>query len=159
MTLSTRSIATAIAGLSVTGVSIKDITDIPKSINKGNCPIFFPHPDEWYQGTKSEPGQGGLYAGHAGVYDAVRTMRYIYLHSPAVTANIISDTYPDMSDKVDLLYSALAGLNGEAGTLTVQSINVSEFGEIAAPAAGTSQIRNRFYGCFFTIQILEQSSS
>jgi hypothetical protein len=71
----------------------------------------------------------------------------------------MANTYATMAGKVDLIYSAIAGMNTAAGVLTVRSINVSEFGEIVAPAAGISSVRNIFYGCFFDIEILEQSSS
>lgn len=159
MTLNTVAVSNAIAGMTVSGVTCKGINTIPKAVKKADLPLFFPHPAEWFRGTRSEPGENGLYAGHAKVYDALRTFRYIYLHALSTAANSLDSIYPAMAPKVDLLFSAIAALNGAAGVLTVRSIEVSEFGEIIAPAAGASQIRNVFYGCFFTIEILEQATS
>ena len=159
MALNTAGIATAIAALSVSGVTIKNITGLPKSFTKGDCPVFFPHPDEWFLGTISEPGRDGQWVGQTNVFDAVRRFRYIYLHGLSIAANPMSTVYSAMAAKVDLLYSAIAGMNTSSGVLTVRSINVSEFGSIVAPAAGISQTRNIFFGCFFEIEILEQSSS
>lgn len=159
MALDTVAISNAIAALTVSGVSCVGISAIPKAVKKGDLPLFFPHPSEWFQGTKSEPLPGEQYVGQAGVYDALRTFRYIYLHAPSTGANSLASIYPAMAPKVDLLYSAIAGLNSTAGVLTVRSIAISEFGEIAAPAVGTSSVRNIFYGCFFTIEILELSTS
>jgi hypothetical protein len=157
MALNTPAIATAIAALSVSGVTMKDITGIPKAVKAADCPIFFPHPDDWMLGTQSV--QDTQWVGQATVFDATRRFRYIYLHDVSIAANPISSIYAAMAAKVDLIYSAIATMNTSAGVLTVESISISQFGEIVAPAAGTSTIRNVFYGCFFEIQILEQSTS
>lgn len=157
MALNTSAIATAIAALSVSGVTMKDITGIPKAVKKGDCPIFFPHPDDWFAGTNSVSDTS--YVGQATVYDAVRRFRYIYLHGLSVAGNPAGTVYPAMAAKVDLIYSAIAAMNASAGVLTVESISISGFGEITAPAAGNTTVRDVFYGCFFEIQILEQSTS
>jgi hypothetical protein len=156
MTLNTAAIATAIAALTVSGVTMKDITGIPKAIKKADCPIFFPHPEEWEQGMNSASDN---YVGQATVYDAVHTFRYIYLHGLSIAANPMSSIYSAMAGKADLIYSALASLNTLPGVLTVTSIRRSRFGEIAAPAAGNTSIRDIFYGCFFEIEIKEMSNS
>lgn len=158
MALDTAAIATAIASLSVSGVSMKDIDEIPKAVSIDDCPIFFPHPDEWYSGTNSVETPGN-FVGQATVFDAVRRFRYIYLHDLSTAAKPLSVVLAPMADKTDLIYSAIASLNAQAGVLTVQSISISNFGEIVAPAVGTSTVRNVFYGCFVDIEILEQSTS
>ena len=155
MALNTAAIATAIAALSVSGVTVKDITGIPKAIKRADCPIFFPHPEEWEQGMRTP--QDTDYVGQATVFDVVHSFRYIYLHSLSTAASPMSSVYSTMAAKADLIYSALASLN--VGGLVVTSISRSRFGEIAAPAAGQSSIRDVFYGCFFDFDILEMSIS
>jgi hypothetical protein len=155
MALNTPAIATAIAALSVSGVTMKNITNIPKAIRKDDCPIFFPHPDEWFVNTVSSPDAD--FVGQATVYDAVRTFRYIYLHGLSTAGNPIADVYPAMAAKVDLLYSAIAAFS--VNGIVMQSISISRFGEIVAPVNGTAQTRNVFFGCFFDFQVLEMSTS
>lgn len=157
MAINTPAIATAIANLSVSGVTMKDITAIPSSITKANCPIFFPHPDEWEQGVESAPNTD--FVGQAGIYDAVHTLRYIFLYDLSTAANPMSSIYSAMATKADLIWTALNTLNSKAGVLTVTHIARSRFGELLAPQVGTSQIRNVFFGCYFDIQISELSNS
>jgi len=158
MTLSAATVTAAIAGLSIAGVVVRDTTDLPKSFTKRDCPVLFPHPDEWMQGTRSEPGEGAQYVGQAGVFDAVRSLRYIFLHSPAIAANPMEKIFPAMAARADAIFSAIESLNTQAGLLTVRSVSYSQFGEIAAPPAGATT-RNFFYGCFFDIEILEMANS
>jgi hypothetical protein len=157
MALNTPAIATAIAALTVSGVTIKNITTIPKAIKKADCPIFFPHPEDWEQGLESLTGNA--FVGQAGVFDVVHHFRYIYLHGLSIAANPMSSIYSAMAGKADLIVSALESMNANSGVLTVTSVRRSRFGEIAAPAAGNTSIRDIFYGCFFEIDIQEMSTS
>jgi len=145
----TAALATAIAGLTVSGVTFKDITAIPRMIIPTDCPIFFPDPDNWFSGMATD-GQIKI-TGLAGQYDVTRTLKYIYLHSVSTAANTITVHYAEMAAKVDLIYKAIASMNN--GVAVVNSVSVSRFGEIQAPQSGT--IRNVFFGCFFDINISE----
>jgi len=158
MTLSTAIVTAAIAALSITGVGVRDTSNLPKSFSKRDFPVLFPHPDEWMQGTRSEPGEGAQYVGQAGVFDAVRSLRYIFLYAPAIAANPMETMLPEMTEKADAIFSAIESLNTQAGLLTVRSVSYSQFGEIAGPPAGATT-RNFFYGCFFDIEILEMANS
>ncbi len=158
MTLGTAAIATLVAGLSVSGVTIKNITNIPKAVKRADCPILFPDPDEWMMGTESvdTPGE---FVGQAGVYDAIRRFKYIFLYDVATAGNTMADNYSGMAGKVDLLYSAIAGISMTSGSVTVRKIAVSRFGELQLQLPDGSMNRNVFHGCFFEIDIQELSSS
>jgi hypothetical protein len=148
-TPNTAALATAIAGLTVTGVTFKDISAIPRMIIPTDCPIFFPDPDNWFSGMATD---GNIkISGLAGQYDVIRTLKYIYLHSVSTAANTITVHYSEMAGKVDAIYRAIAGMNN--GVAVVNSVSISRFGEIQAPQSGT--IRNVFFGCFFDITFSE----
>lgn len=150
MAPNTAALATSIAGLTVSGVTFKDVSAIPRIVKSTDCPIFFPDPAEWFQNMQTSSGLA--FVGQAGQENVTRTLRYIYLHCPSIAANTITSKYSAMAAKVDAIYGAIADMNNGAAMVT--SISVSRFGELEAPAAG-SQIRNVFFGCFFDINFLE----
>lgn len=149
MAPNTAALATAISNLSVSGVTFKDISAIPKFVKDTDCPIFFPNPDEWFSSMQTDPKIDMI--GIAGQFDVTRTLKYIYLHKVSTAANTIASNYPTMAANVDLIYNAIGNMNNYAAS--VVSISVSRFGEIQAPQSG--QLRNVFFGCFFDINFME----
>lgn len=150
MAPNTAALATAISNIVVSGVTFKDIDELPRIVKSADCPIFFPDPSEWFQSMQTSPDLA--FVGQAGQENVTRTLRYIYLHCASIAANTITTKYSAMAGKVDAIYAALADMNNGAAMVT--SIGVSRFGEIEAPSMG-SQMRNVFFGCFFDINILE----
>lgn len=151
MALNTSGIATGIAALVVSGVTFKNITAAPRSVTKGDCPIFFPDPSDWYAGTNSEPQTFGV---SDGLWEATRVFKYIYLHDVSTAAKTLAANYAAMATKTDLIYEAIAEMN--VSGVDVVAINISSFGELQAPVVGQSTIRNVFFGCFFEIGIRER---
>jgi hypothetical protein len=149
MAPNTAALATAISNLVVAGVTFKDVSAIPKVVKDTDCPIFFPHPEEWFSQMRTDPQI--KIVGIAGQYDVIRTLKYIYLHKVSIAANTISTQYSAMAANVDLIYNAIGTM--ETGAAVINSITVSRFGEIQAPKSG--QLRNVFFGCFFDINISE----
>ena len=45
MSFSSTTIATAISALTITGVTVKDITAIQEQVEPRDCPVLFPSPD------------------------------------------------------------------------------------------------------------------
>jgi hypothetical protein len=149
MAPNTAALATAISNLVVTGVTFKDVSGIPKVVKDTDCPIFFPHPDEWFASMQTDPQIKMI--GIAGQFDVTRTLRYIYLHRVSIAANTMASNYASMAANVDLIYSEIGKMNNYAAS--VVSISISRFGEIQAPQSG--QVRNVFFGCFFDINFME----
>lgn len=147
MAPNTSAIATAISGLTVSGVTLKDLTGIPKFVKDTDCPIFFPDPSDWFTSMRNAQTLNNP----SNQADVNRTLKYIYLHSVSIAANPMSNQVSGMSAKVDALYGAIASMAG--GAFVVTGISVSRFGEIEAPRQG--QLRNVFFGCFFDIDFYE----
>jgi len=147
MAPNTAAISAAIAAVTVSGVTFKDVSGIPKVVHETDCPIFFPDPAEWFSSMRSAQTLNSP----TNQTDVTRTLKYIYLHSVSIAANPNSTHYANMAAKVDAIYSALDSIVG--GLYVVTGIAVSRFGEIEAPRQGN--LRNVFFGCFFDIEIYE----
>lgn len=149
MALNTAGIASGIAGLSVSGVTFKNITALPRTVTKGDCPVFFPDPGEWYAGTQSSVDTFGT----DGMWTAERRFRYIYLHDVSTASKTISTLMAAMAAKTDAIHEAIVEM--DVSGVDVTSVSVSRFGEIEAPPIA-GQNRSVFFGCFFEIGIRER---
>jgi len=147
----TLTLATAISNLSVAGVTIKNVTAIPRMVKPSDCPVLFPDPTDWLGEMQTDPDLD--FIGQAGQFDVVETMKYIYLHAASSAATTIGTYYSAMATNRGLLYNAIGNMTTNAAM--VKSIRVSQFGELQAPAISNSQIRNIFFGCYFEITFKE----
>lgn len=150
MTLSAATNATAIAALTVSGVTIKDVTAIPEKVNARDCPILFPSPDNWLGGANLEPADGPTTFGTASTrYWLInRAYRYIYLHEAVGSTRGLKDVIYAMAAKVDLIIEALCEL--DVSGVDVQSVVVGDFGVLEDPAG------NGFFGCTVTVTLRER---
>jgi hypothetical protein len=150
MALNSGAIATGIAALSITGVTVKDITAIPDQVNASrDCPILFPHPNEWMAGGNGEPETGSASFGTASARSWIfaRTYKYVYLHAPTGSARGIADHYSAMSAKADAIETAFTLL--DLNYVDVKTISVSEFGVLQDPSGAS------FYGFTVTVTLRE----
>jgi hypothetical protein len=146
MSLSSATIATGIANLSVTGVTIKDVTAIPESVNARDCPILFPSPDGWLLGGNPDgPTTFGTPSTRYWVFD--RGFDYVYLHAPVGSGRGLIDNIPAMATKLDLIMTAITLL--DLTNVDVKGVSCSAFGLLVDPAG------NSFYGCHVQITIRE----
>lgn len=146
MSFSSTAIATAISQLSITGVTVKDLTAIPDNVENRMCPILFPSPDGWQAGGNGEPGEGPTSFGTptTRLWTFNRTLKYIYLHAPVGSSrNMVMDMISPMSTKADAILTAITTLN--VTDVDVKSVAVGEFGVLTDPAG------HSFFG--FTLDI------
>lgn len=150
MTLSAATNATAIAALTVTGVTIKDADEIPEKVNARDCPVLFPDPNNWLGGANMEPGDGPSSFGTADMrYWLInRQYRYIYLHEAVGATRGLKDVISAMAEKVDLLIEAMCEL--DVSGVDVQTVTTSDFGVLEDPAG------NGFFGCSVTVTLRER---
>ena len=151
MSLGSKAIATGIAALSVSGVTIKDITAIPQQVQARDCPIMFPHPQSWLQG-----GNGGGQAEGPETFgtpttrywEFSRTYQYVFLQATVGSERGIYVHYSNASANIDAIQTAILALN--LSNVDVMNVNCSSFGVIEDPVAG------KFYGCFIDIKLRER---
>lgn len=137
MALNSAGICTAIAALSVSGVSMKDLSGIPEAVDARMCPIFYPVRKT---GATSEPTTGPASFG-PGMWRFLRDYQYQYLHAAAGEGRKISEHYVAMSAKEDAIITALLGLS--VSGVDVGRVQTSEYG-VLTDASG-----NSFFG--FTV--------
>lgn len=132
MALNSAGIHAAIAALSVSGVTIKDLSGIPMAIAERDCPIFFPIKKT---GGTAEPSTGSTTFGTptTRMWTFNREFEYIYLHTPVGTGRGIAEHYTAMSAKEDLILTALTTL--DVSGVDVMNIRTTEYGEEVGPAS------------------------
>jgi hypothetical protein len=150
MTLSSATIATAIAALSVSGVTIKDVDEIPESILPRACPIMFPSPDNWLGGANGEPADGPTTFGTASTRYWIinRAYRYVYLHEAVGATRGLKDVISAMATKADSIIEALFEM--DITDVDVQNVTTGEFGVLEDPAG------HGFFGFTVTITLRER---
>jgi len=149
MTLSTLNVTNGIAALTVSGVTIKGLAGIPEQVQVRDCPLFFPHPEEFIQGgAGGDEGMETFGISTARFWLFNRTYRYVYLHAPVGTTRGIFEQYPTMTAKVDLILEAVAEM--DVTDVDVRSITVNQFGQLQDPAG------SKFYGCTIDITVREK---
>jgi len=145
MSLSATTIASGIAALSITGVTVKDIDEIPEKVEARDCPVLFPSPDGWMGAANGEPSDGSTTFGTASTRYWIfnRQYKYIFLYAQVGSGRGLKDHYSGMADKADAIIEALAEM--DITDVDVQSVQVGEFGVLTDPG-GTS-----FFG--FTVNV------
>lgn len=145
MSLNSAAIATGVAALTVAGVTIKNTTNIPRIVTVGECPIMIPSPDGWMAGGL---GQLGPNTFGPGMWEFSRAFTYLYLHAATGQKPELSDHIGAMADKVDLILTALTGL--DVADADVESIECSGSAQITDPTG------NSFFGCQITLTMKER---
>jgi hypothetical protein len=149
MSLSSTTIATGIAALSISGVTVKDITSIPEGISARALPVLFPAPSGWMGGGNGEPSTGpatfGTKSTRLWIFN--RTYNYVYLHAPVGSGRGLYDHYSSMSGKADAILEALLTL--DLSGVDVKNIVISDFGVLQDPAG------EQYYGFTITIMLRE----
>ena len=106
MALKITTIADSIAGLSVSGVTLYDIDEIPTAIISRDVPAIIPRPDD-----------------------------YITDHSKLGTGRrSLFDTYSGMVTKIGLFLDALIAADAVSGSLDSRPISISNVGAVPSPA-------------------------
>jgi len=144
MSFSSTAIFTAISNLSISGVTVKDLTAIPQAGDETICPILFPNPDGCVSGANGEPSDGSMTFGTPStrMWQFNRVYELIYLHCQ-VGAGALSDIYSSMCSKSDAIIHALVEL--DITDVDVQSVTIGKFGALQDPS------NNYFHG--FTVSV------
>lgn len=150
MALSTATISAAIAALSISGVTVKDLSGIPTRITSRECPIMYPSPRNWKSGGTAEPSTGSATFGTASTRFWIfnRQYQYIYLHAAVGEGRTIAEHYTAMSAKEDAILTALVAL--DVADVDVKDISVSDYGIIPDPSGA------EFFGFALSVTLREK---
>ena len=150
MALKITTIADSIAGLSVSGVTLYDIDEIPTAIISRDVPAIIPRPDDYI--TDFEPEVNSLGTGSTAKMTVRYTLNYRLYHSKLGTGRrSLFDTYSGMVTKIGLFLDALIAADAVSGSLDSRPISISNVGAVPSPAEeGVA-----FHGCDIGVRITE----
>lgn len=124
-------VADSISKLSIAGVNVFDIDQIPAKA-MGNLPALFPAPDGFISDisfsrvTKGSNGTAKM--------DFSYTLKYRFLHSPVGSGGGLVSTYADLIAKLALILVTIFTNDSIPGALDMQLQNVSDISPMLDPA-------------------------
>jgi len=145
MGLALTTITDSIAGLTVTGLLIKDIDEVP-NIWDGRAPVIFPEPMDFLTNFEAVPATNGT--GTTRAWDVTYTMRYTLLYCNGTDGRGLENMKSAIDLALDFM-DAVIGLTTISGCVTIKPGTISTPGMVPDPSG------KLFYGCHITVNILE----
>jgi hypothetical protein len=146
MALAALTVATSIAGLSVSGVYLKDVDAIPERVEVRDCPIIYPKPDGFLSDLEVEINSFGS----AQAKKTVRyNLNYVFLQSPVGAGRGLFDVYESCVTNALAFVDALLANDALSGSVDIQPAGITSFGPVADPSG------NMFHGCVFSLAVME----
>jgi hypothetical protein len=146
MTLALTTITNAIAGLTIAGVTIKDMDEIPNAVTDGMCPILYPEPVNFV--TEMEITRMAQIVS-ATPWNVEYNLTYILLYAPAGSGRGLDLISPTLAKAFVIIDAIMAQVAGISGAVTMYFNGMSQPGPVSDPS-GT-----QFFGCQFTVRVLE----
>lgn len=149
MALNGAAISSAISALDIDGVTIKDVSGIPQSVQTRDCPILFPMPGNWYGGGNAVNEDKSTF-GTAGsrYWTTSHAMNYVYLHSEVGTGRGNADNYASAVEDIEDIVEAVTAL--DVSGVDVAEISHNPIGILTDPSG------RRFTGCEVTITLRQR---
>jgi hypothetical protein len=148
MALQLPAIVTAIAGLSVTGVTLYDLDGIPDQLAERSAPAIFPDPLNAVSNLVVTRQSWGAQSERA--TDVEYDLTFIYCHSPVGAGRLQLEKYGDMVAGATAFVDALLAADlVAAGAVELEVANVLEFGPVADPTG------KQFHGCKIVVHVTE----
>lgn len=143
MSLAIRTVADSIAGITISGVDIRDLDEIPGSVLPRDCPMILPAPNFISSFTPeridiSTQEQNYRY-----------TLVYRFLAAPVGSGRGIHEMYDTMVTKLALFFDGLVTNHSVTGAVDIQAVNITSFGVVEDPSGAS------FHGCDIQIEVLE----
>lgn len=147
MSLALTTITGNIAAISVTGVVMCDIDDIPTTADLERSPHFYPEPNGFVQTLSVERDSFGSPT------TARKTVRYTLLYSfayaPAGAGRNLAEQYAGAADKAYEVLDALIANDNLTGAIDMVPAVSGGFGALQSPDG------SMFIGCHISIDIVE----
>ena len=138
-------IATSIAAYSISGVSVKDISEIPESVTDRQCPIMFPDPDNFVTGLSISRESMG--ADTTAKKNVNYTLNYVFLYTPVGTTRKLIKAIDGLVDCAVAILNAFADDSAPSGAIDVTP-TLGAFGALQGPDGSD------FFGCKVAINVL-----
>ena len=147
MTLSISTVTNSIAALSVSGVTIKDVDEIPSRVDVSDCPILYPEPLNFVTNIVVTP----MAFGHegSGPFDVEYDLTYAFLQTEVGAGGELLDHYKTMVDNVCLIIDRIIISDAVTGAIELSMNGSANFVAIPDPAG------NLFHGCHLVFHVKE----
>ena len=145
MALAFATVADSIAALSVSGVTLKDVDNIPEDAT-GLGPLIIPAPNYLTNFSMTRQSYGG---GSSAEMDVSYTLNYRLLFAPVGAGRGFIGVVDVMVDKLALFLDAVLAIDTIDGCEDITPDGVSNFGVVTDPAG------NNYFGCDISLNILE----
>jgi hypothetical protein len=143
MAIPINTITAAIAGLTVTGVTIRDTSALTDHVEHRDEPLLAPRPNQF---VNMQPVQRDTYGPAATAKKTVTfELTYRFFHSDAGEGRGLYDQFPDFMSKIFAINDALIAADALGGTVDMQLIGNPEFGVVTDGGGG------EFWGADLTI--------
>lgn len=143
MGLSADTIAASIAALSITGVTIKDLDEIPQ-VGDTRVAVLMPDPGNFLTDLVVTRESFGA----SGYKNASYTLNYVYLHAPVGQGRSLRDVYPGLVTNVLAILDALITSDALSGC-------IDQFPDAVSVSIVTDPAGTQFYGCPLALRVLE----
>lgn len=147
ITVAFATVADSIAGLTYTGITAKDIDQIPDNAEL-LCPIFFPQPNDFVmdiQSTFQSFGSNGT-----AKIDLSYTLNYVYLHCKTGGIGAF-EANAGLIANIAVIVKAILSNDAITGAVDIVPQTIQSIGVVEDPAG------NQFWGALFSFRVLEFS--
>ena len=136
----------SIAGLSISGVNIKDIDEIPENAEMF-LPCLFLNPDE----PISEIAPEFVTTGSMGTakMNLSYTLHYLYLHAKVGSSLTLNALLPGLITSLSLIFEAIMSNDVITGAVDIRLNAMPSIGVITGPTGA------QFHGCALSFRVTE----
>ena len=147
MTLAISTICDSISSLSVSGLTIKDLNEIPEAITGRDCPVIYPKPDGFV--TNFEMVRNSFGGGSTAKMTVTYDLTYRLLGAPLASGRGLFDSYSMMVEKVYAFIDAILMIDTMDGLIDIVPADATAFGPVSDPAGGM------FHGAGVILYVME----
>ncbi len=148
MALALSTITAAIAALSVSGVTIKDTSAIPKSVEPRDCPILYPRPDGFVSAFNVVRDSFGADSQARKTVTYTLTYRFLYAALGTDRAAVF-DAYDDFAAKAFAILDVILANSTISGLVDLTPIDTPAWGPVSDPSG------KMFHGTDISLAVTE----
>src|SRR3972149_11779125 len=134
MTLAISTICDSISSLSVSGLTIKDLNEIPEAIRGRDFPVIYPKPDGFV--TNFEMVRNSFGGGSTAKMTVTYDLTYRLLGAPIGAGRGLFDSYSLMVEKVYAFIERVLAVDTMDGLIDIVPAEAPAFGPVTDPAGG-----------------------
>ncbi len=124
-------VADSISNIAISGVTVKDINQIPDSASM-LCPLLIPQPNGFV--SEITPTFETFGSNGTPKINLSYTLNYVFLHSEVGSGVSAFDGYSDLMAKLELIFEAIFSNDAITGAVDLKLQSVSNVGVVTDPA-------------------------